>query len=312
MGKGFFRKEVVFSEQRFSEFPMGTVIDPSDLAKRYYEEIRRKVQNYNCRLRLVGLLSQKSGPCRVYANYTRRGCASTGIGFELREVSPSEVAGEIEAINRAEGVHGAIIYYPIWGGDRDSHFRRLLSWKKDVEGLSPFWIRKLYSHEDSGKLILPCTPLAIFKLLTETGILGSSSLAGKVISVFNRSEVVGRPLAAMLVREGALVYSVDLEGVWRMEGRGVCKVSLAREVILGCSDVVITGVPSRSFPLISAGELKRGAVCINFSTIRNFASDILQKASYFIPRVGPMTIAMVMQNTLRLYENFYLQKENAR
>jgi 5,10-methylene-tetrahydrofolate dehydrogenase/methenyl tetrahydrofolate cyclohydrolase len=67
--------------------------------------------------------------------------------------------------------------------------------------------------------------------------------------------------------------------------------------------VIITGVPSRSFPLIGAAEIKPGAICLNFSTLRNFAPDVLDTASVFVPRVGPMTVTMALRNTLRLYKH---------
>jgi methylenetetrahydrofolate dehydrogenase (NADP+)/methenyltetrahydrofolate cyclohydrolase len=69
------------------------------------------------------------------------------------------------------------------------------------------------------------------------------------------------------------------------------------------ADIVITGVPSRSFPLVAAREIKAGAVCLNFSTLKNFDPDIVDKASVWIPRVGPMTVTMALRNTLRLFKS---------
>jgi methylenetetrahydrofolate dehydrogenase (NADP+)/methenyltetrahydrofolate cyclohydrolase len=66
---------------------------------------------------------------------------------------------------------------------------------------------------------------------------------------------------------------------------------------------VITGVPSKHFELVRGAELRAGSLCINFSTYRNFADDITGKAAPFIPRVGPMTVLMVIRNALRLRDN---------
>ena len=68
---------------------------------------------------------------------------------------------------------------------------------------------------------------------------------------------------------------------------------------------VITGVPSREFKLVRADELKTGVTCISFSTIKNFADDVDDKAAQLLPRVGPITVAMLLRNTLRLYRNFH-------
>jgi methylenetetrahydrofolate dehydrogenase (NADP+)/methenyltetrahydrofolate cyclohydrolase len=78
---------------------------------------------------------------------------------------------------------------------------------------------------------------------------------------------------------------------------------VGRAEALATADIVVTGVPSRDFPLVSAAELKPGAVCLNFSTLKNFHEDVVEKAGVFIPRVGPMTVTMALRNTLRLYRN---------
>ena len=82
----------------------------------------------------------------------------------------------------------------------------------------------------------------------------------------------------------------------------------SRQEALAQSDIVITGVPSREFPLVTAKEIKQGALCINFSTLKNFSDDVMGKAGTFVPRVGPMTVTMALRNTLRLYNNFHKGK----
>ncbi len=124
--------------------------------------------------------------------------------------------------------------------------------------------------------------------------------------MFNRSDVVGRPLASMLANDGAEVYSFDIEGPLLFRAERQEPTGISRAEALAAADIVITGVPSRAFPLVSAAEVRLGAVCVNFSTLKNFADDIEEKASVFIPRVGPMTVAMGLRNTLRLYENFHV------
>jgi methylenetetrahydrofolate dehydrogenase (NADP+)/methenyltetrahydrofolate cyclohydrolase len=228
-------------------------------------------------------------------------------------------------------VHGILVYYPVFGTERDRYVRDSVDPMKDVEGLHSFWSRCLYEnrrfYDPAGKkkAILPCTPLAIVKLLEAAGVFEDEvdpkarlPLEGHRVAVFNRSEVVGRPLASMLANDGAEVISFDIDGAQLYSPSGadvpsgqsgarhahaVRETSIDRAAALGSADVIITGVPSRAFQRVGAGEIKSGAVCVNFSTFANFEEDITEKAGVFIPRVGPMTVTMALRNTLRLYQN---------
>jgi methylenetetrahydrofolate dehydrogenase (NADP+)/methenyltetrahydrofolate cyclohydrolase len=113
----------------------------------------------------------------------------------------------------------------------------------------------------------------------------------------------------MMANDGAEVWSFDVDGVrlFRAGPHGraheVTETSHDRAAALAEADIVVTGVPSRDFPLIRASEIREGAVCLNFSTLRNFDEDVIEKASVFVPRVGPMTVTMALRNTLRLYRH---------
>jgi methylenetetrahydrofolate dehydrogenase (NADP+) / methenyltetrahydrofolate cyclohydrolase len=82
---------------------------------------------------------------------------------------------------------------------------------------------------------------------------------------------------------------------------------VTREEALRQSDIVITGVPSPHFEKVRAEELKAGAICLNFSYIQNFEPEAKEAASIYIPRVGPMTVAMCMRNALQLYRNYHYE-----
>jgi len=292
-------------------------IDASAVAREFRDQLRQQIARLQSPLTLVGFLATDAAPSRTYADYTRIGCEDLGIRFDLREVGRLEVEDAIQQANSDPAVHGIIVYYPIFALERDRFIQDLVEQRKDIEGLNSFWARKLYRNErfvdaaKTQKAILPCTALSVVKLLEAAGCMatpveGSGSLAGKRITVFNRSEVVGRPLARMLANDGAEVYSFDIDGPLLIRGEHQEATQISRAEALAASDIVITGVPSRAFPLVSAAEVRSGAVCVNFSTLKNFADDIETKASVFIPRVGPMTVAMGLRNTLRLYENFHL------
>lgn len=154
-----------------------------------------------------------------------------------------------------------------------------------MEGLCHHYIFNLYQNirfldeQKAQKSVLPCTPLAVIKILEYLKIYNTilpygNRLFGHSITVVNRSEVVGRPLAAMLANDGACVYSVDVNGVQQFtRGEGIKKKR--HEVVektgwnlqdcIPLSDVVISGVPGDTFK-IPTEILRTGAVCINFST----------------------------------------------
>lgn len=205
--------------------------------------------------------------------------------YELREVDREELENTLVEANADDSIDGVIVYYPIFNGRQDQYLQQIPNLKKDVEGLSHQYIYRLYHNErflddaQTQKSILPCTPLAIVKILDYLSIYNNilafgNRLFGRTITVVNRSETVGRPLAAMLANDGASVFSVDVTGVQLFTRGGGIKKRM-HEVVekpelnlascLECSDVVISGVPGKSFK-ISTESIKEGAVCINFST----------------------------------------------
>ena len=305
--------------------PTLRAVDPSKLAREYRAEVRAGLQRLGRPVKLCGFLSSEAPrPSRTYARYTRRGCEDVGITFELREVPRLELEAAILEANADPEVHGLLVYYPVFGTQQDSWVKDLIDPGKDVEGLCTTWLRRLYenvrtdTHDPRKKAVLPCTPLAILKLLQDAGLHGSGPmpLAGRTISVFNRSEVVGRPLAAMLSNDGARVLSFDVHGPVEMRGKETLETTVERAEALALSDAIITGVPSRHFEVIRAAELRDDQLCLNFSTVRNFSKEAEQRAGVFIPRVGPVTVAMVLRNTLRLFRNTRLEdpglKESSR
>lgn len=193
------------------------------------------------------------------------------------------------------------------------------------------------------KGILPCTPLAIVKCLEAMSVYDRSlpygdRLRGKTITVINRSEVVGRPLAALLANDGARVFSVDLDAIQEFSKRGglnqsdndeldrqasgavqearkrnaasrlrphhvvrPCPSEVDLQTCLKASSVVISGVPSPNFK-INTEWINEGSVCVNFSSAKNFEKDVRSRASLYLPSVGKMTCCMLQRNLLRLVE----------
>lgn len=293
----------------------GVLVSADEVAKPFRDSVRESVKALGAEVVLRGILASDRRASAVYAEYTAKGCADVGIRFDLVTLPRLEVEDAVAAANEDPGVHGIIVYYPIFGGERDRTLQDEVTPEKDVEGLNARWAYMLYHDVRSvngsqKKPITPCTPLAIVKALEHLhvytpGAPTGTQLRGKIVTVFNRSEVVGRPLAAMLAHDGARVYSFDIDGVLLYEDGKTKETDATRATALRESDVVITGVPARDFELVRPDEIKEGAVCVNFSTFKNMDDRILERARAFLPRVGPITVAMLLRNTLRLFENYH-------
>jgi len=135
-------------------------------------------------------------------------------------------------------VHGIIVYYPIFGqqesfsgASQDDYLRDSVSHKCDIEGLCHTYRSSLYRNVryldypmNKQKCLLPCTALSVVKILEKCpGCYDGEKpvgrkLEGKIVTVINRSEIVGRPLAAMLANDGAEVYSVDINSIYKFSG----------------------------------------------------------------------------------------------
>lgn len=295
---------------------MGAIVDPHSLAQPFLEEIRGEVAALPP-IHLVGILATERPDARSYSDTAAKGCARVGIHYEVRQVgSPEQVSRQIWEANRDPAVHGVIVYYPIFGGERDRSLQNEVDPEKDVEGLHGTWTQRLYNDErwvseaEGKKAILPCTPVGVVKALESLQVYRQERGArhqaeGLVVTIFNRSEVVGRPLAALLAHDGACVWSFDVADVRRYQRDQVTPVGISRAEALAASDVVVTAVPSPEFPLVRAAEIKPGATLVNVSWVKNIHDDVVDKAAHVLLRVGPLTVAMLLRNTLRLFQNFH-------
>ena len=289
------------------------ILEPNRTASSFREVVKTEITEYELSINIVGFLVPGDHASETYASYTKAGCDDVGINFSLVKAHQETIKQLLAETNEDASIHGIFVYYPVFGDERDAEIRNIVSYKKDVEGLTHYWMNKLYANERfddaarTHKAILPCTPLAIIKLLEITDAYAPVGLPfrGQTISIFNRSEIVGRPLAYMLSHDGARVYSFDINGGIIIGAHGRIEDPIGRTQALRESDVVITGVPSRDFDKVKASELKNGVICLNFSYVPNFADDAKEMASCYIPRVGTLTVAMCLRNALRLYRNYH-------
>lgn len=189
-----------------------------------------------------------------------------------------------------------------------------------MEGLCHTYRSNLYRNVrfldypyNSKKCLLPCTALSVVKILEacpgcydKTKVAGRQT-EGKIVTVINRSEIVGRPVAAMLANDGADVYSVDINSVYLFKGGRLRKVE--NETVESCvrkSSIVITGVPTKSYRLPTEW-IQKNTTVVNVASFKNVDQEALLEIEgvQYVPMVGKVTVAMLERNLMRLYENFH-------
>lgn len=276
---------------------------------------------------LVGILANKDPAAKQYAEWTGKACRADGLRYELRELDDAlDVEAALMDANDDPRVHGIIVYYPIFGQEesfsgasQDDYLRDSVSHKCDVEGLCHLYRTNLYRNvrfldypTNTIKCLLPCTALSVLKILEHCPSAYDMSkpigkrLAGKTVTVINRSEIVGRPLAAMLANDGADVYSVDINSIYLFRGGG--KLVKCEETVESCvkmSQVVITGVPTKSYRLTTEW-IQPYTTVVNVSSFKNVDEEELLQIPgvVYVPLVGKVTVAMLERNLMRLFQNF--------
>ncbi|EIW76293.1 NAD(P)-binding protein [Coniophora puteana RWD-64-598 SS2] len=316
---------------------LGTASAPSAF---YAEFTRRQCEEFGIRFELR----------RVGAALDSEEGRGEGEGAKASAIGEGVEEAIVEA-NEDEGVDGIMVYYPIFGGQQDHYLQQIVSPQKDVEGLNFKFHYNLYHNirfidpstlapppnvvqpkddvppAGTVKSILPCTPLAVVKCLESIGVYNKlltygDRAYGKTITVINRSEVVGRPLAALLANDGARVFSVDIDSIQEYTkrpsadgaageaGAGAAKrqyhprhtvhaCAMSLEECLRISDVVVSAVPSAAYK-VRTDALKDGCICVNVAAEKNFEVNIRDKASMYLPAVGKITILMLLRNLIRL------------
>ncbi|OEU08341.1 NAD(P)-binding protein [Fragilariopsis cylindrus CCMP1102] len=311
----------------------GTKMDASIVAKSFRNEIKAKVVAMKQAgiepPLLVGLLANKDPAARKYAEWTGKACRADGLRYELRTLDdPIEVEAALIDANDDPRVHGIIVYYPIFGQEesfsgesQDDYLRDTISHKCDVEGLCHSYRTNLYRNvrfldypTNNQKCLLPCTALSVVKIIEScpgcydfTKPVGRK-LEGKTVTVINRSEIVGRPLAAMLANDGADVYSVDINSIYMFrDGRlHACDDSVTPESCVRKSSIVVTGVPTKNYKLPTEW-VKPNTTVINVASFKNVEEEELLQIPgvVYVSQVGKVTVAMLERNLMRLYEQFH-------
>ena len=235
----------------------------------------------------------------VYVNNKKKACAYIGIeskSYELaEETTEEELISLVEELNADDGVNGILVQLPLPAHIDEDRIIRTISPDKDVDGFHPVSVGRLWI---GAKGFLSCTPAGIIQLLKRSGI----AIEGKECVVIGRSNIVGKPMAALLLRENATVTVAH--------SRTKDLKEIARR-----ADILIVAMGKKKF--ITREYVKAGAVVIDVGMHRDENNklcgdvdydDVAPVTSAVTPvpgGVGPMTIAMLMDNcveTMRIRE----------
>lgn len=241
---------------------------------------------------LAVIICGKDEASKIYVANKEKMAKELGIRswvYEFGEdVSREELLGIIEKLNEEEAVSGILVQLPLPSHIDEGEILAAINPKKDVDCFHPENVGKVAT---GGAMFLPCTPLGIMELLKRSGI----EIAGKECVVVGRSNIVGKPLALMLLEEDATITVSH------------SKTKNLKEVCLR-ADILVLAVGKKN--LIDASMVKEGAVIVDVGINRlpngklvgdvDF-EEVKEKASAITPvpgGVGPMTIMMLMRNTI--------------
>jgi len=279
------------------------LIDGLALAEREKLEVRRRaalLTEAGRRPTLVAVLIGSTPAGELYASRQAQACESVGIAYRLRkmEAGTSQSAAEeaIESLSADPGVTGIMLHLPVPGNLDATELQYKIDPVKDVEGVNPANIGYVvYGHT----LIAPCTALAVIELIESTGV----ELRGSEAVVVGASEIAGKPIALLLTQRLATVT------LCHIATRDLKSHTRRADVL-----VVAAGKPG----LIGADYVKKGAIVIDVGINRVTQADgtkktvgdvdfdaVQREAGYITPvpgGVGPMTVAMLLKNTLRSAE----------
>ncbi len=242
---------------------------------------------------LVTILVGDNAASKTYLRSKHSACLDVGIqsrNLELNSnTSQHELEQTIDELNRDTTVTGILLQLPLPKPLDDFVAINKISPEKDVDGLHPFNLGQLWQKSAR---IVPCTPKGVIVLLKYYGI----GIRGKHAVIINRTKLVGRPLAQLLLNEDATVTVCHSKTVGLKE--------IAQD-----GDILITGIGQREHFTVGADMIKPNAAVIDVGTSRvggRLLGDVdfdsaLNVAAYVTPvpgGVGPMTIAMLLYNTL--------------
>ncbi len=277
------------------------ILDGKKLANKLNLELKKKikeaVEKTGIIPKLATILIGEDPASKVYVNIKHRTCKEVGINSKIVEldkhISKEMILNEIDKLNNDPSIHGILLQIPLPESLKNDvpELLEKISPLKDVDGLNPINKGKLFDYiEESG----PCTPKGIISILEHNDI----ELKGKDVVIINRSNLVGKPLIFMLLKRNATVT--------------ICHTSTKDiDRYIQKADIIIVAVRKPKF--ITKERIKEGAIIIDVGINRIEGKlcgdvdfeDVLDKCGKITPvpgGIGPMTVAMLCENTFTLYK----------
>jgi methylenetetrahydrofolate dehydrogenase (NADP+)/methenyltetrahydrofolate cyclohydrolase len=286
---------------------MSHLIEGRAIAEKVYAELRGEIAALKKSGRTPGLavvLVGDNPASRAYVRSKDKMCRELGlhsVKLELAaDTTQAQLLARVEELNRDPAIHGILVQSPPPKQIDEAAIVRALDPAKDVDGFHPLNVAKLALGDESG--FVPCTPLGCQRLLIESGI----GISGAHVVVLGRSMIVGKPLALLLMRKGPGADAT----VTVVHSRSQRLAEITRS-----ADILIAAIGQPGF--VRADHVRDGAVVIDVGINRvddptmergyRLVGDVVfeevsQKASAITPvpgGVGPMTIAMLMSNTVK-------------
>ncbi len=280
---------------------MAQIIDGKAIASEIRETIKNKIQNSLQKPGLAVVLVGENPASKVYVSMKEVACEKAGLfsqKFKLdKSVSEQYLLDLVDNLNKDPKIHGILVQLPLPSHINENKIIQRISPEKDVDGFHPISQGNLFIGTNK---FIPCTPKGIIKLIES-----ATTIEGKNAVVIGRSNIVGKPVAQLLLQKNATVT------ICHSRTQNIKEISKQADIL-----VVAIGKPK----FVNREYVKPGAVVIDVGVNRvdndsekgyylcgdvDF-EDVKDIASHITPvpgGVGPMTIAMLLQNTLEAFEN---------
>lgn len=278
---------------------MGEMINGKKLAKETREKLKTKCDELKERginPKFAAIMVGNDNASQIYIRNKSKACEEIGIEFEeyllSENIEQKELIEKIKELNNRKDIHGILLQSPIPANLDINEAFRTIAPEKDVDGFNPLNIGKLCLNQDT---FVSCTPFGIMKMFEAYGI----ELEGKDVTIIGRSNIVGKPLIQCCLNKNATVT--------------VCHSKTKNlKAHTQNADIIIVAIGKSKF--LKADMIKEGAVVIDVGINRDSEGkitgdadfdNILSKASFITPvpgGVGPMTIAMLMNNIIKAAE----------
>ncbi|EFS6813654.1 bifunctional methylenetetrahydrofolate dehydrogenase/methenyltetrahydrofolate cyclohydrolase FolD [Listeria monocytogenes] len=275
---------------------MGEIIDGKKLAKEIQEKVTREVAELVKEGKKPGLAVVLVGDNQASRTYVRNKQKRTeeagmkSVLIELPEnVTEEKLLSVVEELNEDKTIHGILVQLPLPEHISEEKVIDTISYDKDVDGFHPVNVGNLFIGKDS---FVPCTPAGIIELIKSTG----TQIEGKRAVVIGRSNIVGKPVAQLLLNENATVT------IAHSRTKDLPQVAKEADIL-----VVATGLAK----FVKKDYIKPGAIVIDVGMDRDENNklcgdvdfeDVVEEAGFITPvpgGVGPMTITMLLANTLK-------------